>query len=159
MSRKEIYAWCSLGLTLAIFGYYLISVFGLLTGIESYRGHIIGLIWKVIGIAFLIQLLLDLLNSTKFGGVAKDERDILIESKAFRNAYYFLIAAVISVMINVLISDILSTASGQKLFLSVPFMTFHFLVFVIFTASIIKSATQIFYYQRGFDNEKLSNSE
>jgi hypothetical protein len=26
MSRKEIYAWCSLGLTLAIFGYYLVSL-------------------------------------------------------------------------------------------------------------------------------------
>jgi vancomycin permeability regulator SanA len=84
---------------------------------------------------------------------------ILIESKAFRHTYYLLIAAIISVMINVLISDILGKTSGQKLFLSVPFMTFHLLVFVIFTASIIKSATQIFYYQRGVKNEKLSNSE
>ena len=150
MSRKEIYVWCELGLTLAIFGYYLISVFGLPTGVESYREHITGLIWKVIGITFLIQLVIDLLNSTKFGGVAKDERDVLIESKAFRNAYYFLITAVISVIINVLISDFLSIESGQELFLSVPFMTFHVLVFVIFTASFIKSGTQIFCYQRGF---------
>lgn len=149
MPRKEIYAWCSLGLTLAIFGYYLISIFGLPVGVGSYREHITGLIWKVIGITFLIQLVLDVLNSTKFGGIAKDERDMLIESKAFRNAYYFLITAVISVVINVLISDILSEASGQKLFLAVPFMTFHVLVFVLFISSFIKSGTQIFYYQRG----------
>jgi len=149
MSRKEIYAWCSLGLTLAIFGYYLISVFGLPTGVENYSEQITALIWKVIGIAFLIQLVLDLLNSTKIGGVAKDERDKLIESKAFRNAYYFLMLAVISLILNVLISDFLSEASGQKLFLAVPFMVFHTLVFILFIASFIKSGTQIFYYQRG----------
>lgn len=67
MSRKEIYIWCELGLTLAIFGYYLISLFGLPNSVENYREHITGLIWKVIGIAFLIQLVLDLLNSTQLG--------------------------------------------------------------------------------------------
>jgi hypothetical protein len=149
MSRKEIYAWSSLGLTLALFGYYLISVFGLPAGFENYSDQITALIWKVIGIAFLIQLVLDLMNSTTFGGVAKDERDKLIESKAFRNAYYFLIAAVISLIVNVLITDAVSQASGEKLFLALPFMMFHLLVFVLFIAVLIKSGTQIFYYQRG----------
>jgi len=149
MSRKEIYAWCSIGLTLVILGYYVISVFGLPTGAETYRENITGLFWKVIGVAFLVQLVLDVLNSTKLGGVAKDERDKLIESKAFRNAYYFLIAAVIAVVANILISDLLSKASGEQLMLAVPFMTFHVLLFVLFLASLIKSGTQIFYYQRG----------
>jgi len=149
MSRKEIYAWCSIGLTLVILGYYVISVFGLPTGAETYREDITGLFWKVIGVAFLVQLVLDVLNSTKLGGVAKDERDKLIESKAFRNAYYFLIAAVIAVVANILISDLLSKASGEQLMLAVPFMTFHVLLFVLFLASLIKSGTQIFYYQRG----------
>ena len=149
MSRKEMYAWCSLGLTLAIFGYYLITVFGLPAGIENYSENITALIWKVIGIAFLIQFVLDLLNSTKIGGVAKDERDKLIESKAFRNAYYFLMAAVISLIVNVLITDAVSQASGEKLFLALPFMMFHVLVFILFIAILIKSGTQIFYYQRG----------
>ncbi len=147
MSRKEIYAWCSLGLTLAIFGYYLVSVFGLPSGLENNREYVTDLIWKVIGIAFLIELVLDLLKSTKLGGVSKDERDILIESKGFRNAYYFLMVAIVSLVINVLISDYLSEASGQKLFLAVPFMMFHVLVFILFIASIIKSVTQLIYYE------------
>jgi len=146
MSRKEIYAWSSLVLTLAILGYYLISVFGLPAEVENYSEQITALIWKVIGIAFLVQLVLDLLNSTKIGGVAKDERDIEIESKGFRNAYYFLMAAIISVVINLLISDFLSEASDQDHFLALPFMTFHVLVFIVFTAMIIKSATQLIYY-------------
>jgi len=149
MSRKEIYAWSSFGLTLAIFGYYLISVFGLPTGVENYSEQVTALIWKVIGIAFLVQFVIDFLNSAKIGGVAKDERDKLIESKAFRNAYYFLMLAVVSLIFNVLISNFLSEASGQQSFLTVPFMMFHILVFVLFIANFIKSGTQIFYYQRG----------
>ena len=148
MSRNEIYAWCSIGLTLAISGYYLISVFGLPEGVENYGEQITSLIWKVIGIAFLVQLVLDLLNSAKIGGVAKDERDKGIESKAFRNAYYFLLSAVVALIFNVLVSDFLSEASGQKLFLAVPFIMFHALVFILFIAILIKSGTQVYYYRR-----------
>lgn len=148
MSRKEIYAWCSLGITLSILGYYTIMVFGLPAGIETYEEQITGLLWKVLGVAFLVELGLDLLNSTSVGGVAKDERDMLIESKAFRNAYYFLIVAIVSVVMNVFISDFLSSASGETMLLSMPFVTLHVLVIVLFSAILIKAATQIFYYQR-----------
>ena len=149
MSRKEIYAWSSLALTLGIFAYYLITVLGLPAAVENYYEQISGLIWKVIGMAFVVQLAIDLLNSTTIGGVAKDERDSLIESKAFRNAYYFLIAAVVSVVVNILISNYLGEVSGRDKYLEVQFMTFHILVVVLFVASFIKSGTQIFYYQRG----------
>ena len=149
MSRKEIYAWCSLGITLSILGYYIITVFGLPAGVEGYREQITGLLWKVLGVAFLVEMGLDLLNSTSLSGVAKDERDMLIESKAFRNAYYFLIVAIISLVMNVFISDFLSNASGEAVLLSMPFVTLHVLVVVLFTAILIKAVTQIFYYQRG----------
>lgn len=141
-----MYAWCSFGLTTAVFGYYLITLFGLPSELENYRENIIVVIWKVVGIAFLIEFVLDLLNSTKIGGVVADERDKLIESKAFRNAYYFLMAAIISLIINVLITDAVSQASGEELFLDLPFMMFHVLVFVLFIAILLKSGTQIFYY-------------
>lgn len=149
MSKREIYAWCSLGFALAIFSYYLISVFGLPAELEGQREYITSLIWKVIGIAFVVELVLDLLDSTTFGGVAKDERDILIESKGFRNAYYFLMVALVWLIANVLISDFLSEASGHQTFLALPFMIFHVLVFLLFIASIIKSITQLIYYNKG----------
>lgn len=149
MSKQEIYAWSSLGFTLAIFAYYLLSAFGWPPGLENYAEHITGLIWKVIAVTFTVELVLDLLKSTNFGGVHKDERDMLIESKAFRNAYYFVMAAIISLIANLFISDFLSEATGENIFMSVPFMTFHALVFILFTASIIKSSTQLYYYQRG----------
>lgn len=151
MSKQEIYAWSSLGFTLAIFVYYLLSAFGWSPGLENYADYITGLIWKVIAAAFAIEFILDLLKSTRFGGVHKDERDMLIESKGFRNAYYFVMAALISLIVNLFISDFLSEASDEKVFIAVPFVTFHSLVFILFIASIIKSSTQLFYYQRGLN--------
>lgn len=148
MSKQEIYAWCSLGFSLAVFTYYLIYAFGWPPGLEQYSDYITGLIWKVIGITFVVEFILDLLKSTKFGGVHKDERDLLIESKGFRNAYYFVMVTLISLIANILISDFLSEAAGERMFLAQPFMTFHILVFILFIANMIKSGTQLFYYQR-----------
>lgn len=149
MSKREIYAWCSLGFALAIFGYYLISMFGLPSGLETQREYITGLIWKVIGITFLVEFVLDLMSSTKFGGIDKDERDILIESKGFRNAYYFLMVALVGLVANVLISDFLTGTFGKQTFLAMPFVTFHLLVLILFLGSIIKSVTQLVYYNKG----------
>jgi len=71
----------------------------------------------------------------------------LIESKGFRNAYYFLIVSVIVLIVHVLIYDFLGEAVGEQLVLAIPFMTFHILVFMVITAAIIKSSTQLFYYR------------
>jgi len=152
MSKQEIYAWTSLGFTVAIFGYYLISAFGLPTGIENYSEHITNLIWKVIGITVLIELILELSNSAKIGGVQQDERDILITSKGLRNAYYFLMVSIITLVVHILINDYFSQATGERLFLAKPYVIFHVLVFILFIANITKSATQIFYYQWGSYN-------
>lgn len=149
MSKQEIYAWSSLGFTLALFAYYLVSAFGWPVGLEEYAEYITSLIWKVVGIAVLIEVVLDVLKSTSFGGIHKDERDVLIESKGFRNAYYFLMAAVISLLVNVLISDYLSDTTGEQLFLAIPYMTFHVLVVILFAANVVKSVTQLFYYHAG----------
>lgn len=147
MSKQEMYAWSSLGFTLAIFAYYLVSAFGLPTGFENYSGHLTSLIWQVIIISVLIEFCLGLLSSTKFGGIMKDERDILIESKGFRNGYYFFIVSVITLIGHILINDFLSEVSGGEFILSRPFETFHLLVFILFISHIIKTSTQLFYYR------------
>lgn len=149
MSKQEIYSWSSLGFAVAVFAYYLLSVFGWPPALENYAEYITGILWKVIGFTFLVEFTLDMLKSTKFGGIDKDERDRLIESRGFRNAYYFVLCALISLIGNVLISDFLSEAGGEAVFLSVPYMMFHAMVFILFIAVIIKSGTQLYYYNRG----------
>lgn len=148
MSKQEIYAWSSLGFTVAIFVYYLVSVLGWPPGVENYSESITSLIWQVIGSMFLVELILDLASSTTIGGIQKDERDIQIESKGFRNAYYFLMVSIITLIVNVLISDYLSEISGETLFFAKSYMIFHILVFILLIANIIRSGTQIFLYEK-----------
>ncbi|MDR8393875.1 hypothetical protein NC796_22165 [Aliifodinibius sp. S!AR15-10] len=149
MSKQEIYAWSSVGFTLAIVGFYLVSVFGWPTGLENYAEYFTDLFWKVIGITFLVEFTLGIMKSTKWGGVFKDERDKQIEAKGFRNAYYFLMVAIATLIANVLISDMLTEHRGEPLLLSMPFMTFHVLVVILLSANLLKSGTQLFYYRKG----------
>ena len=149
MSKQEIYAWCSLGFSSAVLAYYIIWVFGLPLGLENYAEQITSLLWKIIAVTFVVEFILDLLNSTTFGGIQKDERDFRIEFKGFRNAYYFLMAAIVFLIGHILLNDFMSNASGGPVLLTEIFGVFHILVLILFGANILKSATQIVHYQRG----------
>lgn len=146
MSKKEIYAWSSLASSLVLLGFYLIAVFGWPESLENYGDYITGLFWKVLGIAILVEVVLDLMRDLNIGEVHRDERDMLIESKGYRNAYYLLMVAIFSLAINLLISDLASEAASKQMFLAIPFMALHVLVIVLFAANITKSTTQLYYY-------------
>lgn len=150
MSRREMYAWSSLGMSLALLGYYLIAVFGWPSGLEEHSDYISRIFWRVLGIGFVTQLLLDLTKHTSWGRIDKDERDTMIESKGYRNAYYFVMVAVAAIAVNVLLSDIIRQAGGNHVIFDTPYMTFHALVIVLFITEITKSSTQLYYYLKSY---------
>lgn len=148
MSKKEIYAWSSLATSLALLGYYLVAVFGWPQTVEPYSDHITSIFWQVFVIAFVVELVLELLRHFNVGEVQEDERDAMLESKGYRNAYYVLMVTLVALIANSLVSDVIEQASGEAFFLSSPFMTFHLLVALLFAAHITKYGTQIYYYQK-----------
>ncbi len=146
MSRREMYAWSSLGMSLALLGYYLVAVFGWPSGLEDHAEYVTRVFWRVLGIGIVAQLLLDLSKHTSWGKIDKDERDVMIESKGYRNAYYFVMVAIAAIAANVLLSDLTGGAGWNRIFQTIPYMTFHALVIVLFVTDITKSGTQLFYY-------------
>lgn len=148
MTKKEIYTWSSLASSAVLLTFYLIAVFGWPDSLEGYSDYVTGIFWKVLGIAVAIEIILDLMKEFNVGGVQKDERDKLIEAKGYRNAYYFLMVALITLSGNIFLSDLISKAGGEHVFLSIPFMTLHLLVITLFVAHITKSATQLFFYNK-----------
>ena len=66
----------------------------------------------------------------------KDERDTLIASKAYRNAYFVLSAGIFVVMCAVMLAF-------------KPFVTVNLVLFVWVLAELAQFATQLFYYRRG----------
>lgn len=147
MSKQEIYAWCSLGFTSAVFAYYLVSAFGWPAAIENYSDHLTSLIWQVIIITVLVEICLDLLNSKNIGGIQKDERDKIIEYKGFRNAYYFVMATLVTLIGHIVLGDFMSGLMKEDFVMAVPSTALHLLVILLFTANLIKSTTQLYYYR------------
>jgi hypothetical protein len=135
--NKEKYLSYELGLTIIFFIYYISLTLQSLnnneTALSIYLNVAIGYT-----IAVIILVLL-LLFFTKSKSIENDERDKIIESKAYRNAFISTIS-----IINILI--ILGIVVG-KLF--EPFIIFNILFALLFISHIIHNITQLYYYKRG----------
>ncbi len=149
MSKQELYAWTSFLSTVALLGYYVLVIVEPSGGVAGYAGEMKALFLKVIGIALLVEIVLELSRYVGARGVEKDERDHTIAAKGFRNAYFFVMVALVSLLGNLWVSDVLSRAAGERVFLAIPFATVHALLAIVLLAQIIRSATQLYYYRRG----------
>jgi len=93
----------------------------------------------VIEIAYHIALAIE-------GGVErKDERDILIECKAYRNAYLMLATGAGLVITYFIVAGL---AGATRLPLT-PFLAVNLVLLFMVMSELTKSLTQLFYYRRG----------
>ena len=80
------------------------------------------------------------------GGVErKDERDILIECKAYRNAYLMLATGAGLVITYFIVAGL---AGATRIPLT-PFLAVNVMLLFMVVAELTKSLTQLFYYRRG----------
>lgn len=147
MSKQEIYAWSSLASSLAIVGFYAITVFGWPETLPDYSDRLTSLFIKVFLIAFVAEFVLDLMSSK--AGVHEDERDINYASKGFRNAYYFLMVAIAGILGSLFLPLFISEQFfEQEVFFNDTVLIFHFLFLTLLVGSMIKRSTQVFYYRK-----------
>jgi|SRR6056297_48168 len=142
MSKQEIYAWTSLLSSIAILGFYGITVYGLPESLSGIESDLTSLFVKVFLFAFVVELAIGLFKNKD--QVEKDERDNLIAGKGFRNAYYFLNAGLILLISQIALGQFVENAG---IAFTLPNIM-HMLVGALFFASIINRATQIYFYQR-----------
>lgn len=149
MARQELYAWTSLASTLAILGLFLVLVWGLPEAAADYADGMVDVFIKVIAAAFVVELVLGLSKHTKAGMVDKDERDILIESRGFRNAYYFVMAALCLLAGHLFIGNLFGEAFAHAVYLATPALMLQALLAIFLLTSLIKALTQLYYYRLG----------
>ncbi len=147
MSKQEMYAWTSFLFSLALLGYYGLTALELPPGAVGYAGAMKGVFLKVIGLALLVELVLELSRYFTTRGTEEDERDRMIAFRGYRNAYFFVMVTLISLAGNVWLSDFLSREAGERVFLALPFVTAHALVVIILLAQIVKTSTQLYHYR------------
>lgn len=135
--NKEKYIKYEFGLTLGFFMYYILLTF------ESFSStqNVISIYFNVaIGYTIAVVLLvLILLFTTKSTSIEHDERDALIEAKAYRNAFVTIVSVINLIIIAALFSDKILE----------QFILFNILFSTLFVSHIIQSITQIFYYEKG----------
>ncbi len=148
MSRQEIYAWCSLASSFAISGFYVLVVFGWPEDIPDYSAELTKVFINVFLFAFIIELILGFMETKD--GIIRDERDHMIASKGFRNAYYFMVYAIVAMLAHYLFRDLLLGNVGGPKLIADANLSFHVLLLILFFASITNRATQIYYYRKDF---------
>ena len=148
MSRQEIYAWTSIASSIAILGFYILYFLGVSENIPSLSDHLSSIFIKIIGIAFIIEIVLEILDSRE--KISRDERDDYIAAKGYKNAYWFLSICVVFILVQIFISGIFELSSFKDRVIQSPFFLFHVLFIALMLSSLINRGTQLFFYRKEF---------
>lgn len=142
----ERYIWASLVAAIFFAGLYLVLASPISPGSDAVTPPL-GAYLVVIILFAMVQggLSVALAIAQKSDDIKKDERDLWIESKGYRNGYYFLFAAV-----NLLLVYMLGDAVvGEAGYVATITLALHGLVLAVFLAHITLLATQVYYYRWG----------
>lgn len=136
-----------LGSLLAMVVVYSVYFAGILRDIgraDFNGGSLSRLIFTVIAIV-IIEIVYHIALAIEGGVERKDERDILIECKAYRNAYLTLATGAGLVITYFIVAGL---AGATRIPLT-PFLAVNVMLLFMVIAELTKSLTQLFYYRRG----------
>ena len=135
LSYREQSIWGSLAITLIVYGYYFATVFSGAQPSQIDRtalARLIGAVFVIVVIEIAYHILIALKSKVE----PKDERDILIETKAYRNAY-------------LLVADLFTLMGTVVVFGLTPLLTVNLMLLSVVISEIVKYLTQLFFYRRG----------
>jgi len=148
MSYQEKSIVGSLLAMLLVYGYYFAAVLRNVGQPEFAASGLGRLILAVIAI-IVIQVVYQIVLALESKPEPKDERDILIEAKAYRNGY-FAFATGAFLVIGVVIAAGLARDATPTRIIVTPFLLVNLVLLFMVLAEVVKLVTQLLYYRRGF---------
>ena len=143
MSYQEKSILGSLLAFVVVFGSYFVAVLRDL-GRPDFEGGTFGrLVFAVIAIV-LIEIAYHIVLALESKPEPKDERNVLIECKGYRNAYFLLAGGAFLVIVWVAMGHPAPTRIAVA-----NFVTVNLILLVMVIADLMKFLTQLFYYRRG----------
>jgi len=136
LSYREKSIWGTLATTLVVYGYYFATIFGGTQPSQIDRmavGRLMSAVFVIVVIEVVYQIVISATSKIE----PKDERDILIETKAYRNAYFLLAADLFMVMGTIVMIGL------------TPFLTVNLMLLSVVVSEVVKYVTQLFFYRRG----------
>ncbi len=146
LSYQEKSVWGSLLAIVLAYGYYFAGVLrdSAKSGDES-LGRLIIAVIVIVAIETVYHLVLEVQGDRE----TKDERDVLIESRAYRNAYYCLYGGAGLLMTAALGLSLVSGVPSLSVAIT-PYLILNVMLLLMVLAEVAKFCTQLFYYRRGF---------
>jgi hypothetical protein len=145
MSFREKSAWACLVTTVLVFVPYFGYVFRLYAVGELSPGSIIAAFLAVVMVQSCMNIAAHIVFAIQLRQSPKDERDRLIESRSFRNAYLVLACSTLLLMMAVVL--LAKSISTDPVVSAVVVSQVVFLSFVV--AELIKYLTQAISYRQG----------
>jgi hypothetical protein len=147
LSYQEKSILGSLLAMVVVYGYYFASVLRDAARPEFDGGSLGRLMLTVIAI-IVIEIAYHIALALESKTEPKDERDVLIECKAYRNAYFLLAVGAGLVITWVIVAGLVRDAAPTRIILT-PFITVNLVLFAMVMAETVKFLTQLFYYRWG----------
>jgi len=145
LSYQEKSILGSLLALVVVYGYYFTATFRNI-GREDLGGSLGRLLFAIIA-TIVIQIVYQIALSIEGTVERKDERDIFIECKAYRNAYATLATGVCMVNCYFIVASWAHSASTH--FPLTAYLAVNLMLLVWVIAELTKLLTQLFYYRRG----------
>ena len=144
LSYQEKSILGSLITIVVVYGYYFAAVLRDARQPEFNLGRLVLAVIAIIVIEIVYHIVLAIEQKPE----PKDERDILIASKAYRNAYFLLATGAFLVIACVVMAGLARDAAPTRIIVT-PFITVNLVLFFMVLAELMKFLTQLFYYRRG----------
>jgi len=158
LTYREKTLWLNLLTTLALLGYYFLSVMtGNLSGEEAIWLYLKVVFWIVILEIIVLSVLASIQRPEK-----PDERDRSIQARAYKYGYFVLITGFAitlwQISVNALANRVEALPEGGQKVAEIvgafnatatPYITINIILVTLAIAEIAKSATQLIYYRKG----------
>ena len=147
MSYQEKSTLGSLLAMLIIYSFYFAGVVHH-RGDASYDGKSLARLMATVVALIVVEIVYHIILAIGWKAEPKDERDLLIEGKSYRNAYLLLSTGAALVLAYIIVVGLMQDAATGRALLT-PFVTVNLLLLAMVGGSAMKYLTQIFYYRRG----------
>jgi hypothetical protein len=147
LSYQEKSILGSLVAVAVVYGYYFAGVVRDPSRPEFEGRNVERLVFTVVAIV-AIEVVYHIILALESKVEAKDERDLLIECKAYKNAYFLLAIGAFLVIGSVIAANLRYTVAPTRIIVT-PFLTVNLVLFFMVLAELVKFVTQLFYYRKG----------
>lgn len=131
-----------------VYGYYFTNALRHADHAAFDVGSIGRLMFTVIAI-IVIEIVYHIILAIEAKPEPKDERDLLIEGKAYRNAYFVVATGAALVIGYVIVASLVRDAAPTRI-VATPFLLVNAMLLFMVLAELMKLGTQLLFYRKGF---------